>query len=239
MAKSISLATLRSDAKLLANQRSTAFLADSEWNRLINLACSELYDLLVSSGGQEYSEQLVTLATTAGSAIVALPQDCYRILTIIANWGQQQLEELRDLGHLGDQTGFRNWNQWDMYSPKAWRQRGPLLEFFPTPNRVTQFELRYVPAFQDLAADSSTIDCVNGWERLVAARAAMDALALQGKPNNAVAEIYQTAKDRITNLAEERAQNAAPTLREVLHGDGSFRWWNRLPWPSSGSGSSQ
>lgn len=229
--KLVTLATLRADTKLLANQRSSAFVTDPEVNRLVNLALAELYDLLVLAGGHEYYEQTASLSTTPGSAIVALPADMYRLITVIANWGPQQLEELDSLNHLGDQVPYRNWNQWDQYTPKAWRMRGQLLEFFPTPTRATALELRYVPAFQDLANDAATFDGVNGWDRMVSARAAMELLALQALPAQAAEAIYLREHKRIEDLADQRACANPVTIRDVKGFEGGGRWWRRVPWP--------
>lgn len=225
MARLVTLATLRSDAKILANQRSAAFLTDPEWDRMINLACTELYDLQVAARGHEAFEKTANLATTSGSAIVALPADWYETITLIANWGAQQLEELNDLGHLGDQVDFRNWNQWAFLSPKAWRQRGPLIEFFPTPSAVTALELRYVPAFQDLSGDTATIDGSNGWDELISCAAAIKALTIQAMPSGGVSEIYARVRARIEELAEQRAAANAPTIRDVKFRDRNY--WDR------------
>ncbi len=235
MARLVTLLQLRSDAKLYANERSSAFMSDSEWNRLVNMALAELYDLLVKARGHEYYEVSTELNTTAGSAIVALPQDFYELITLFARWNAspEGLEELDSLDHLGDQVDFRVLNTWTQFSPKAWRIRGQLLELFPTPSAVTTLEIRYVPAFQDLTADASTFDGVNGWEKLVTARAAMEALALQGLNAAGPSTIYQRERDRIEELAADRAAANPPTIRDVRGRGARGGWWSRLPWPTA------
>jgi hypothetical protein len=232
----VTLATLRDDSKLYANQRSSTFLSDAEWDRFINQAGTTLWDLLVSARGHEYYEQNVPLNTSPGSAIVALPQDFYQLITVIANWGSQQLEELDSLDHLGDQTTFRNWGQWGQYSPKVWRVRGApsghVLEFFPTPSAVTPLEVRYIPTWTDLESDSSTYDGINGFERLIALRAAIDALTLQNLPAAGQQQLYDREYDRIETMARDRAAANPPTIRDVRFGEGRGRW-DRLPWPVS------
>lgn len=233
MAKLVSLATLRADTKTLANMRSTAFMTDAEVDRIINQARTELYDLLVELRGHEYFEEPITLSTTRGSAIVAFPSDFFEIITVIANWGAQQLEEIESLDHLGDQVDYRNWNEWAQWSPKAWRCRGQLLEFFPTPSAATQLEIRYVPVCRDLVGDADTMDGINGWDRLVSAKAAVEILGLQNLPASNAERVYAAARQRIEALASERAAANAPSIRDVRHGPSGARrgWWRRLPPP--------
>ena len=56
MAASVTLAQLRTDARLYADQRDagsgpTIFISDTELTRLVNLKVRELYDLLVEARG--------------------------------------------------------------------------------------------------------------------------------------------------------------------------------------------
>lgn len=232
--KLVTLGQMRDDAKLFANQRSSAFITNAEWDRLINLAGADLYDLQVQLRGHEFAEKIATLATTAGSAIVALPADWYETLTLIANWGAQQLEEIDSLDHLGDQVAYRNWNSWAQWSPKAWRQRGLLIEFFPTPSTVTTLELRYINAYQDLVGDAATLDGSNSWNEMVSALAAIKALTIQQLPTAGVEKIYAGVRERVELLAEKRAAANGPSIRDVRYGyNGRGSWWRRriLPPP--------
>jgi hypothetical protein len=188
----VTLLEVRNLAKLYSNQRSSAFMSDPDWDSLINAARAEFYDLLVDSRGHEYFEKTATLATTSGSAIVAMPADHYETLSILLRWGAQQLEEVDALDHLGDQVAYRNWNQWAYQSPKAFREQNQLYEFFPTPSAVTTLEIRYIPAAPILVGDSATFDGVNGWWKLVAARVDQHCQARQrpthiGRQSRAVA----------------------------------------------------
>lgn len=226
--KLVSLAQLRADTLLFANQRSSSFVTPDELDRLINLRLARLYDLLVEARGHEYYESTATLATTPASAIVALPADFYQLITVLARWGPQELEEIDSLDHLGDQTVYRNWNQWAQYSPKAWRIRGQLLEFFPTPTAITTLELRYVPACPTLV-EGSSFDGVNGWEVLVASGAAMDLLGLQALPFGSAERIYAEAMERIRGLAADRAAANPVTIRDERFRGDRDTWWRRLP----------
>lgn len=228
--KPVSLTQLRADTRLFANQRSTALVTDAELDRLLNLRLAALYDLFLEAGGHERYEQTATLSTTAGNQYVALPADFYELLTVIARWGAQDLEELDSLDHLGDQVQYRNFNTWAQFAPKAWRAQRtpPLLEFFPTPNTVTTLEIRYVQVYPTLSDPAQTFDGVNGWEVMVSAGAAMDLLGLQGMPIGYAERLYAEAKDRIEGLAARRAAANPPTIRDVRGSVGRDSWWRRI-----------
>jgi hypothetical protein len=230
----VTLADVRTLAKLYANQRSIAFMDDADWNSLITAARAELYDLLVELRGHEYFTKTGTLATTANSAIVALPADHYETLTIILAWGAQQLEEVGSLDHLGDQVAYRNWNSWTQGGPKAFRIRDQLIEFFPTPSAVTSLELRYIPTPVPFTNDASVFDSVQGWHKMVALRAALEALTLQSLPTAAVEKLYERERERVEGLAAKRAAANGQSIRDVRYGmDGGSNWRRRrwLPPP--------
>lgn len=228
----VTLLETRDLAKLYSNQRSIAFLSDSEWNVLINAACAELYDMLVDSRGHDYFQKTAALATTSGSAIVALPADFYELIYLGVSWGAQQLEEISALDHYGDAVDYRNWNSWAESSPKLFRERGALLEFFPTPSAVTAIELRYIPVMPQLTADASTFDAVNSWHKIVAAQAAREALGLQAMPTTSVDKIYEQQKERIEGLAAKRAAAHPPSIRDVRYGsERGSTWWRRRRLP--------
>lgn len=232
MPRPVNLSDLRARSRLLANQRTAAFLTDSEVNGLVNDAIAELYDLLVSARGHEYYAQNIQLATSSGYQYVALPSDFYEALTLFANWGAQQLEELDSLDHLGDQVEFRNYATWAQYSPKAWRlTQGNRIELFPTPTAATNLELRYVPTFRALTDGGQTFDGVNGWDKMICARVAMEILGLQALPASVPAGIYERERTRIQELAGERAAANAPSVRDVRFRTNRDRFWRRLPYP--------
>lgn len=234
MSRPVALSALRARTIRYANMRSSAFLTPDEVRDIINDAIGEYYDLLVQARGHEYFAQTVPLQTGVNSAFVALPQNFYEALTVFANWGPQQLEELDSLDHLGDQIELRNMGTWAQGSPKAWRlTKQNLMELFPTPMSVTNLELRYVPTFQPLVDEAQTIDSVNGWDKMISAKAAMEILSLQNMPAERIEKIFLLEHKRVEELALDRAAANAPAMRDVRFRHGRDRWWRRLPWPVS------
>jgi hypothetical protein len=219
LARSVTLLQLRTDARLYADERpggTSTFITDTEANRLVNLALTELYDLLVEARGHEYYETVSTsTSTVAGTAAVSLPADFYQLLGVHLQWAANDLEEVRDLEHIQDRHGLVNLGSWSQYGPKAFRLRGTSLEFFPTPTSVVTVALRYVPAFGDLASDAATFDGVNGWEKLVALRAAIEMRVIGGRPYGDLERLYDRERDRVQGLASDRAAQSPKRIRDV------------------------
>jgi hypothetical protein len=224
MARSVTLSQLRSDALLYADERpnsASTFITTTEANRLVNLALAELYDLLVSARGHEHYETVTeATATVAGTATVNLPSDFYQLLSLHLKWSATDIEPVGDLEHVADRHRLVNWGTWTQWSPKAFRIRGTVIEFFPTPATATTLQIRYIPAFTDLSMDASTFDGVNGWEKLVALRAAIEMRAINRQPGGELEALYERELRRVEAMAAERSaatpkriRDAAPEMR--------------------------
>lgn len=229
MARTVTLLQLRTDARLYADERpggASTFITDTEANRLVNLALTELYDLLVEARGQEYYETVSTsTSTVAGTATISLPSDFYQLLGVHLQWATNDLEPVQDLEHIQDRHWLVNLGTWSKYAPKAYRLRGASLEFFPTPTSVVTVALRYIPAFTDLAADGSTFDGVNGWEKLVALRAAIEMRVIAGRSYADLDRLYERERERIQGLAADRAAQHPKRIRDVQPENiGSTTW---------------
>ncbi len=243
MARTVTLATLRKNARLYADQRGRKFVEDDEANRLVNLALAELYDRLVAAQGHEYYElelaapSAEAIETESGTATYALPTGVYRVLGFDLNWGTDRLESVPALASIADRSRF-NGVGWGEFTPKAFRIRGaqppgaPMtLELFPTPTSAVAAILRYVPAFTDLANDTATFDGVNGWDRAVALRVALEMRAIAGLESTTIQGLYDRELQRIDELAADRAATHAPTIRDVSPEGSGFAddWYRHLP----------
>ncbi|HEX6274200.1 MAG TPA: hypothetical protein VFZ53_14265 [Polyangiaceae bacterium] len=230
MARSVTRATIRDNARLYADQRpggGSTFINDDEYNRLIDLALAELYDRLVAARGQEYYEKEDTSITTAnGTANYSLPTDFYQMLAVDLRWGTR-LEQVPALEHIADRARFND-APWDEGCGKAYRMRAPTaptnpssphrIEFFPTPTSAVPVVLRYVPSCPRLTQDSGTggsFDGVNGWDRAVSLRVAIEARAIEKVSASDLMALYQAELDRIDEMAADRAASTASRIRDV------------------------
>lgn len=238
MARNVTLTRIVDDARLYADLRGsdadTGYVTKAEVERLVNLAITELYDLLIAARGQEYFETLSTgLSTVAGTATVSLPADFYQLLSLHLRWGSDTYEPLTPLKSLMQTHLFRNAG-WSNGSPKAYRLRGGLIEFFPTPSSVTSLELRYIPAFADLTDETDptpdpTFDGVNGWEKMVALKVAIEVRTIQGLPHSWLMQLFEKERERVEELAAQRDATHPVRFRDVApEGIGIGEGWE--PW---------
>lgn len=232
---SVALKTIRDLARLYADSRpgggrKKKFIGDEPLNGLVNHALRELYELLVRARGHEYYETVDTSLTTATNvATVNLPADCFQLLSIALRWGTQDLEPLDALEAIDDRAGFVRYGVWSRDAEKAFRMRGNVIELFPTPKTATPLELRYVPNFTELTSDNATFDSINGWEKLVALRVALEMLTIGGDSTGAVEKLYEREFERVEGIAGERAAAHPKRVRDVVYEESRRRGsWRRL-----------
>jgi hypothetical protein len=239
----INRAYLRNLARLYADGRpggADGFVVDSDatanavsFDTLVNGAAAELYDLLVSARGHEYYTTETTTGLTAGAIVAGtsaytLPTDFYQLLSLRLEWSANELEEMAPTSVMG-RTAYQNFARtWAYGTPKAYRLRGTqtasaqTLDIFPTPTSAVTARLRYIPAFALLSSDSATFDGVNGWEKLIALKAAIEYRTIAEKPLGTLPQLYQECFGRIQSLADQRNANFAEQVQNV-HPEGRHR----------------
>jgi hypothetical protein len=234
----INRAYLRNLARLYADGRpggSEAFVVDSDatanavsFDTLINGALAELFDLLVAARGHEYYATDATLSIVSGTATYSLASTFYQLLSVRLEWASGEYEELQPAA-VRQRTAYENTLvPWQFGSIKAYRLRGSqtasaqTMEFFPTPTTTVTARYRYIPALTLLADDDDTFDGVNGWEKLVALKAAMEYRTIAEKPLGPLPQLYQECLLRIQGLADQRNANYAEQVQNV-HPEGRGR----------------
>ena len=229
MARTVRLDALRGLARLYADQRtaseSTAFVNSTELNSLINLALSELYDELVKAAGEQFYATNTTLSVVAGTSTYSLPALFYQLCDVHLEWATDDLEPVTPLMAATERYKFAG-AQWSPWELKAYRLTGDSLVFIPTPTSAVTANVRYVPAITDLVNDSDTFNGVNGWEKLVALRAAGELLAIYSKPNGHVLQLYERELERVRGLANDRDSEQNHEVRDTYPEGGLIpgRW---------------
>lgn len=233
MARNVTLAKLRGLARLYADQRpggATAFVPDTSGvadvatcNDLVNLALTELYDLLIAARGHEYYVTAAAVAVVAGTATYSLPADFYELLSLTLEWGPTTNEVVLGLDKLDNRADFTNFSVWSMYSPKVYRLRGSLVELLPTPTAQVTGRLQYIPALAPLVNDGDVFDGVNGWEKIVALRVGMELRSIAKQEAGDLSGLYQAERERIQGLAAERQASTPKAVQDVFP-EGSMSW---------------
>ncbi len=231
MASSVTLAQLRLDARLYADQRpgsSTSFINETELTRLVNLKIRELYDLLVEARGCDYYATEPTIDIVAGTSRYSLPTDFYQLSSVTLEWAPQDFELMFPIGTTRERNNFQNWQgyeqNWTRYSRKGYRLRASQIEFLPEPQPDVTCRLQYVPAFTDLSADGSTFDGINGWEKMVSLGVAIEMRGIEKRSASDLQALYVPQLERIEALKTERDAEAPKEIVDERRLRGRNGW---------------
>lgn len=227
MARSFTVAQLRTKARRRADQETTARITDDELNDYLSSAYTELYEYLAKAG-LAYFESTQAITST-GVATVALPADHFQTIGVDYQLDTQRWVELANLQgqerNLFNQAGSRS---------LAYRLVGGSLVFYPTPPTGQVYRHIYVPAPADLTLDAQTVDGVSGWEELIVINAAIRCLAKDESDTAPLERERDQLRARIAAVAEDREQSHTHHVQDVeSYGDcavrpvdpGDWRYW--------------
>ena len=225
MSKLVTGAQLVADAYTYANmvQAGNSFVTPAQALRFVNLAASEFYDLLVAARGHEYYIAEQTIPIVNGTSRYALPADHYQTISITLAWGTDQIEEVNDYSSVRDRWHYLNGLQWTQWNDKGFRLRAGNIEFLPPPRSSVTATHQYIPCMPDLTT-VATFDGVNGWERLVALKAASDMLTSARQSSKDVDEKWGREYQRIQEMADSRAAEHPNQIRDAYPELGAGRW---------------
>lgn len=231
MASSVTLAQLRLDARLYADQRpgsSNTFISETELTRLVNLKARELYDLLVEARGADYYANEGTIAIVSGTSRYSLPADFYQLSSVTLEWASQDFELMFPIGSTRERNNFQNWQgyeqNWTRYSRKGYKLRASQIEFLPEPRTDVTCRLQYVPVFTALVADGDTFDGINGWEKMLALGVAIEMRAIEKRSASDLASLYGEQLARVEALKTERDAEAPKEIVDERRLRGRNGW---------------
>lgn len=203
------------------------FINPAEELLLVNTAIQDLYDLLLSLGGESlFSVETNGISTVAGASTVALPSDFYLLVSLHIRWASNRHEELHELTADGDRYRYADHSTWSEGSPKVFKLQTSQLELFPTPTDVRVLPMRYVPVAPVLAGLAGETKTVNGWHKLCALQIAAEFRMIRGQPNNMLMQQFGQMRERLETIAAERAINEPARVRDVMPElTRSESWW--------------
>lgn len=217
MAKTVTPAQLVADAYMYANQVSgaNAFVSAAQALRLVNLAASEFYDLLAAARGHEYYVAESTISVIAGTSRYTLPTDFYQLFSLVLNWSPSDNEEVRDYSSLRDRADYQNGLTWNEWGRKAFRLRAGSIELLPLPSSSVTATLQYLPAMPDMTIGGASFDGVNGWERLISLKAAIEICTIADRDCSKLQDLFDRERDRVQGMADDRAAEHPAQIRDV------------------------
>jgi len=237
VASSVTLAQLRTDARLYADQRlpvsGNPFISNTELTGLVNRKARELYDMLVEARGSDYYATESTIAIVSGTTRYSLPADFYQLSSVTLEWATQDFELLFPVGSTRERNNFQGWQgqwqAWSRYSRKGYKLRASQIEFLPEPKTDVTCRLQYVPVYTDMSADGDTFDGINGWEKMVCIGVAIEMREIEKRPSPELARMYAEQLARIETMKSERDAEAPKEIVDERRLRGRARWMGN-PW---------
>lgn len=220
MASSVSLATIRTRIRRLADMEDTDDLAsDAVLNEIINSSYKELIDVLRSCFGHEYDRKSFTI-TTDTSDTYALPDDFLSLLWVEME-AQTGLAVRLHPFSIHNAASYSNTNSSYPLAYRVGRHdpgghakpvRG--IEIRPPVSGYT-LTLWYVPIPDSLDNDNDTFDSVNGWEDYIVWDGVAQLLAKEESDPSFAVRKKAEVEMRIRSLAGSTDQGFPDTVGDV------------------------
>lgn len=248
----MSLFEIRLRSQQTADRVDSKFVITTEWNSFIRLAMYELYDLLITSYEDLFSDKFVFINTNGTTQSYPLPNGVSNYFggsypsTISDGDPSQAMYKLAGMD-LGVNTSNNAWvtlrkynfiNRNDYVYPNststiygvynmAYRMMGDKLDIIPTPAGNQQLRMRYSPKLPGLLMDTDVTTLgTSGWLRYPIVRAAKYALDKEETDTSRLTEELAFLKLRIEQASQNRDDGIPDTIsntrRDSIYGGSGF-----------------
>jgi len=199
MARTVTLASLRTWARQLSATEGDPNITDAELTALANRHLTEVYDALVDAGPPEYYAATTTITTVAGTTLYALPADFRTLLDVYA---QESTFSLR------------------LVHPMRGGERGK----FRSPTGAWTCTVEYIPVPPTLVNAGDTFDGVSGWEELIANLMARDVMVKREQDPSIVLGSIGALQARIASRATGRDRGHPQYIADLDAQSSCFPW---------------
>lgn len=218
MARTVTLAELRAQARQLSDTESDPHISDAEVDTRINTYVQRLWNRILATDPDRCTV-VTSIVTTTGTLAYNLPEDFVAIRAVdlifgpdrimVGAWVQQNRWRHRFtsgyLPALGDtDVVYRIMGQ-EVDGTEA------QIHFLPDPGDNT-YEIRYVQAAPALVNDLDPVDGIAGFEQWIAYRAARDLLRKQKRYEGDFERDIQELEHEIRNVLTNRDAAEAPQI---------------------------
>ena len=227
---SVTLLSLRTQARQRADQVNSTFIADAELTGYVNNSLAELYDLLVSRYEGYYILPPVTFTIASGAYTYTLPSDFYKLKGLDRNlsgdeWYSIQAFNFQERNQLARPITRTILGSSDL----AYRILGSKIYFVPTALAPWTYRIWYIPQYTPLVADGDTADCVNGWEEYIVLDAAIKMMIKEESDVSALFMLKQALIERIEAMADNQDIGRPERISDVKMQSGGqdnrgFNW---------------
>jgi len=217
MASNITLLDLRNACKDRADMQNSNFITDDEWNRYINSAAKELYEILILKGLQ-YTTTTDTISLNGTDDTYDLPSNFFKLVGVDHNINNETYPM--------EEYTFQNRNLYNQQNTQRYlRYRlvgEDMIRFNPKPS-AQEITIWYDPVLATLSDDTDTLNGVNGWEEYVIVRSALWAKIKEESETGELKQDIAFLRDRIETAAENRDLGPAGQVTDVRR-DRRRRW---------------
>lgn len=215
MANITTLAQLRTRCRERADQENSEFISSSELLSYINASYAELYDILVGKF-EDYYTTKTTTTIASGSSTITLPSDFYKLRGIdyqldTNTWvavGKFNFNERNTLNRsiVRRGAGFRE---------TQYRIIGDEIQIEPEDSADGTYRLWYTTLPTLLAAETDTVNGVNGWEEYIVIDVAIKMMAKEESSTAHLEREKAAMLDRIEAMAANRDSGQPETISDT------------------------
>lgn len=226
MSATMTLGQLRTATRQRSDMVNSQFVTDAEFNSYINQSYFELYDILVSTYGDDYYVAPVFPITTNGTDFqFPLPADFYKLkgVDLNINGAQDSWVTLRPFNFQErNRYAVPNFQSFYGITNLRYRVNGNNLWFTPIPTAGQTINVWYVPRMTELVTDGDVCDGISGWTEYIICDAAIKAMQKEESDVSVLMAQKQALLQRIQSQAENRDQGMPQTVTDT---QSSQYWW--------------
>ena len=236
----MSLYALRQAAQEMSDRVNSNFVSMPEWNKFINLAADELYDLVTTVYEDYQMYQPVYFTTNGSTSTYPMPDGITQFQDANGNnIVPPPIYKLSgiDLGLNNAPNGFVTVSKYNFIDRNRYvfpntastiygvfglqyRFLGNSIRFIPQPSSSQPIGIWFIPRRVQLLQDTDISEGYNGWIRYVIVRAAKYALDKEESDTTKLDQELTFLKKRIEDSAPNRDEGQADTISDARSAQG-------------------
>jgi len=223
----VTLASLRTQARQRADMENSNFVTDSELNQYINSSIAELHDLFLSQPDSDYNVMQYTFSIVDNQDQYDLPADFYKLRGVDLALNQGASTRYLTLKPFNFNERNRNSDlPFNFIWGPALRYRlvGNKIVFTPIPSGSYSIQLWYVPLAQTLSADGDILNDLNAFSEYVVVDAAIKMRLKEESDVTILEKMKSDMRARIIEMSQNRDAGASDTISDVQAENQFFDW---------------
>jgi cell division protein FtsB len=225
MAASVTLGSMKLQAREKADQVNSQFVSDAELTRYVNASAKKLYNMLVEAGEFYFISQ-DDIAITSNESTYPLADDFFKLLgiDIVLDAAGNAVTLLPF--QFDQRNAYLFTPTWNVVGISNLRYmiQGPNVKFAPVPNGNQTVRVWYAPTFTNLVDDTDTFDGINGWEEYVILDVAIKMMGKEESDTNDLKVERQVYEEKVEALKQNR-DIGAPSRVTDTSGRPPWEFW--------------